>query len=51
MPRNREVHLRQPPRRGVRLLPVNRNVADAAAVLLDELLALHEHAAEPQHGS
>ena len=40
-----EVHLGQPPRRVVALLPVDRDVADPAAVALDELLGLHEHAA------
>ena len=42
---NGEIHLAQPPRRGIRLLAVDREVADAAAVGEDELLALHEHAA------
>ena len=42
---NGKVHHRQPPRGRVRLLAVDGNVADPPAVLLDELLALHEHAA------
>ena len=40
-----EVHLRQPPGGVVGLLAVDRDVAELAAVGLDELLALHEHAA------
>jgi len=40
-----EVHLCQPPGGVVRLLPVDGDVADLAAVGLDELLAGHEHAA------
>ena len=47
---NGEVHLGQPPGGVVRLLPVDRDVADAAAVRLDELLALHEHAARAAAG-
>lgn len=46
-PANREVHLRQTPRRRVRLLPVNADVPDPPAVLLDEPLRLHEHPARP----
>ena len=42
---DREVHLREPPGRVIRFLAVDRDVADAAAVRLDEFLALHEHAA------
>jgi hypothetical protein len=42
---DREVHLREAPRRVVRFLPVDRDVADLAAVRLDELLAADEHAA------
>lgn len=42
---DRQVHLAEPPGRRVRLLPVDGDVADPPAVLLDELLALHEHAA------
>ena len=40
-----EVHLGEPPRRVVRLLAVDADLADVPAVLLDEALALHEHAA------
>ncbi|GIV04129.1 MAG: hypothetical protein KatS3mg015_2959 [Fimbriimonadales bacterium] len=40
-----QVHLAQPPGGVVRLLAVNADVADAPAVLLDELLGLNEHAA------
>jgi hypothetical protein len=40
-----EVHLREPPRRVVRLLAVDGDVAEFARVGFDELLALHEHAA------
>ena len=36
---------RQPPRRVVRFLTIDRDVADASAVTLDELLRLHKHAA------
>ncbi len=36
---DREVHLGEPPGRVVRLLAVDRDVADLAAVRLDELLA------------
>jgi len=39
------IHGGEPSRRGVALLPVDGDVADAPAVLLDELLGLHEHAA------
>ena len=42
---DRQVHLRQPPGGVVRLLAVDADVAHAAAVLGDELLRLHEHAA------
>ena len=42
---NRQIHHRQPPGRGVGLLAVDGDVADPAAVDLDELLALDEHAA------
>src|SRR5438132_220053 len=44
-PTNRQVHLGQLPRRRVRLLTEDRDVADPAAVLTDELLALDEHPA------
>ena len=40
-----QVHLREAPRRRVRLLAVDADVADAPAVRLDELLAVYEHAA------
>src|SRR5215467_376265 len=42
---DREVHLCEAPGRVIRFLAVYRNVADAAAMRLDELLALYEHAA------
>ncbi len=46
-----EVHLGQPPSGGVvALLAVDADVADAAAVGLNELLALHEHAARAAAG-
>ena len=41
----REVHLRQPPRSRVLLLPEHRDVIAAPAVCFDELLCLHEHPA------
>src|SRR5438132_1181619 len=41
----REIHLRQTPRGVVRLLTVDGNVADPAAVRFDELLARHKHPA------
>ena len=44
-PADREIHLRKPPGCVIRLLAVDRDVADLARVRLDELLALHEHAA------
>ncbi len=44
---DRQVHHAQPPRGVVRLLPVDRDVADPPLVRLDELLALHKHAARP----
>ena len=40
-----QVHRHQPPGGRVGLLPVDGDVAELAAVALDELLALHEHAA------
>ena len=42
---DREVHLGEPPGGVVRLLAVDRDVAELAGVRFDELLALHEHAA------
>jgi len=42
---DREVHLREAPGRVIRFLAVDRDVADPAAMRLDEFLALHEHAA------
>ena len=45
-----EVHLGQAPGGVVRLLAVDRDVADLAGVGLDELLALHEHAARAAAG-
>src|SRR5581483_11075886 len=42
---NREVHLGEPPRGGVGLLPVDRDVAELPTMLADERLALDEHAA------
>lgn len=39
------VHRRQPPGGGIAFLPEDHDVADAAAVLLDEALGLHEEAA------
>jgi hypothetical protein len=44
---NRQIHLAQPPRRGVRLLPVDRQIADAAIMRQHKPLALHEHPARP----
>lgn len=41
---NGQVHHRQPPRRRVGLLTVDRDVADPPAMLFDKLFALHEHA-------
>ena len=49
-PADGEVHLGQAPGRRVALLPVDGDVALAAAVLLHELLALHEHAARAAAG-
>ena len=45
-----EVHLGQPPRGVIRFLPVNGDVANLAAVGLDELLAAHEHPARAAAG-
>src|SRR5665647_1973520 len=45
-----EVHLGQAPGGGVALLPVDGDVALAAAVLLHKALALHEHAARTAAG-
>ena len=45
-----EVHLGQPPGGVVGLLAVDGDVAELAAVGLDELLALHEHAARAAAG-
>ncbi len=45
-----EVHVGQAPGRVVGLLAVDADVADAAAVLLDEALAGHEHAARTAAG-
>jgi hypothetical protein len=42
---NGEVHLGQPPRRVIRLLTVDGNIAQLAAVGLDELLTADEHTA------
>ena len=42
---NRQVHMRQPPSRWIRLLTVNADVADTSAVGFYELFTLHEHAA------
>ena len=42
---NRQIHLTQPPGRGIRFLPVNRDVAALAAVRAQEAFALHKHAA------
>ena len=42
---NSQVHLRQLPGRGIRLLTEDADVADASAVRFDELLALHKHSA------
>jgi hypothetical protein len=42
---NREVHLGQTPGRVVRLLAVDGNVSQLAAVGFDELFAADEHAA------
>ena len=47
---NGEVHLGQSPGSVVRLLPIDGDVADSAAVRLDEFLALHEHAARAAAG-
>jgi hypothetical protein len=47
---DREVHLGEPPGGVVRLLPVDGDVAELAGVRLDELLALHEHAARATAG-
>src|SRR5258708_20358558 len=46
-----EIHLGEAPRRIVRLLPVDRDVADAPAVTFDELLGLDEHATRPPPAS
>jgi len=45
-----EVHLRHLPRRGVRILAVNRDVVDVARVALDEARRLHEHPARTAAG-
>ncbi len=42
---DREVHLAEPPRRVIRLLPIDGYIADPATVQLDELFRLHKHAA------
>jgi hypothetical protein len=42
---DREVHFGEAPGRVIRFLAVDRDVADAAAMRLDELLALHKHTA------
>ena len=42
---NGEVHRRQPPCGRVGFLPVDRDIAQLAAVRFDEFLGLHEHAA------
>src|SRR5207247_8850438 len=47
---DRQVHLGQAPGCGVGLLAEDRDVAEAAAVLANELLALDEHAARPAAG-
>src|SRR5690606_1817480 len=47
---DREVHLRELPRRRVPLLAVDREVRALAAVGFDELLRLHEHAARAAAG-
>jgi hypothetical protein len=44
-PPNREIYLRQFPRRRVRLLTTNGDVAKSPAVIFDELIRLHEHPA------
>jgi len=44
---DRQVHLGEPPGRVIRFLAVNRDVTYAAAMRLDELLALNEHSARP----
>ena len=49
-PADRQVHVAQPPRRVVRLLPVDRDRIRVSVVLLDELLALDEHAARSAAG-
>src|SRR5450759_5136183 len=49
-PADGEVHLGQAPGGGVALLPVDGDVALAAAVLLHKALALHEHAARAAAG-
>ena len=49
-PAHSQVHLGQSPRGVVRLLPVNCNVAYAAAVLLHELFRLNEHSARAAAG-
>src|SRR3989442_3524337 len=49
-PADRQVHLGEPPGRRVRLLAEDRDVADPAAVLAYELLALHEHPARAAAG-
>ena len=45
-----EVHLRHLPRRGVRILAVDRDVVDVAGVALDEARRLHEHPARTAAG-
>ncbi len=50
MPRTARFHLAPPPGGVVTFLPVDRDVAQTAAVGLDELLRLHEHAARSAAG-
>jgi hypothetical protein len=47
---DRKIHLRQTPGGVVRFLPVDRDVAELAAVRLDELLAADEHSARSAAG-
>lgn len=44
-PTNGKVHLREFPRGRIRFLTVGGNIPDAATVLSDKLITLHEHTA------
>ena len=45
-----EVHVGQPPRVGIGLLPVDQNLFHVSPLGIDEVFELDEHAPEPQQG-